>query len=30
MIYDSLLARGMISKVRKLPLLKFPHIPFMN
>jgi len=30
MIYDFLLARGMISKVRMLPLVRFPHIPFMN
>ncbi len=30
MIYDFLLARGMIKKVRMLPLMKFPHIPFMN
>lgn len=30
MIYDFLLARGLITKVRMLPLIKFQGIPFMN
>jgi SecD/SecF fusion protein len=30
LIYDFLLARGWISKVRMLPMIKIPHLPFMR
>jgi SecD/SecF fusion protein len=30
MIYDFLLAKGMLTRIRMLPLAKFPRIPFMN
>jgi SecD/SecF fusion protein len=30
LVYDFLLSRNLIRKVRMLPLMKFPHLPFMN